>query len=89
MDDILADTASKGVDLIVEMLANVNLGHDLKVLAHGGCVAIVGSRGEVSGPRLYGLRRVALFCLSGRHPDTLRSNLFRKYCGRCLSTRAI
>ncbi len=33
--------------VIIEMLANVNLGEDLKVLAPGGVVAIVGSRGEV------------------------------------------
>lgn len=40
-------TDGKGVDVIVEMLANVNLGHDLKMLAHRGTVAVVGSRGDV------------------------------------------
>lgn len=40
-------TCGVGVDLIVEMLANVNLGQDLVVLAQGGRVAVVGSRGQV------------------------------------------
>jgi NADPH2:quinone reductase len=40
-------TGGRGVDLIVEMLANVNLGHDLTVLAPGGRVVVVGSRGPV------------------------------------------
>jgi NADPH2:quinone reductase len=44
---IVAATKGTGVDLIVEMLANVNLGRDLPMLAQGGCVAVVGSRGIV------------------------------------------
>jgi len=36
-----------GVDVIVEMLANVNLGKDLTILGRGGCVAVVGNRGPV------------------------------------------
>lgn len=35
----------KGVDVIVEFLANANLGSDLKRLAPGGVVVVVGSRG--------------------------------------------
>jgi NADPH2:quinone reductase len=37
----------RGVDIAVEMLANVNLGHDLSVLDHGGRVVVIGSRGTV------------------------------------------
>lgn len=44
---ILAATGGKGVNLIVEMLANVNLGKDLPLLAQNGRVSIVGSRGPV------------------------------------------
>ena len=44
---ILDLTAGAGVDVIVEMLANVNLGHDLEMLAYGGRVVVVGSRGPV------------------------------------------
>jgi len=35
-----------GVDAIIEMLANKNLGHDLKILNSGGVVAVVGNRGD-------------------------------------------
>ena len=34
-------------DVIIEMLANANLGHDLSCLRKGGTVAVVGSRGNV------------------------------------------
>lgn len=44
---ILAETNEHGVDVILEMLANVNLGNDLKMLGRGGRVAVVGSRGDV------------------------------------------
>jgi NADPH2:quinone reductase len=37
----------QGVDVIVEMLANVNLDRDLRALAPGGRVVVVGSRGRV------------------------------------------
>ena len=46
-DAVLSATGGKGVDLIVEMLANVNLGRDLTLLNRAGRVAIVGSRGPV------------------------------------------
>ena len=39
------DSTFKGFDVIVEMLANENLGPELKCLAKGGSVAVVGSRG--------------------------------------------
>jgi NADPH2:quinone reductase len=40
-------TGGRGVDVILEMLANVNLGKDLTVLARGGRVVVIGSRGTV------------------------------------------
>lgn len=40
-------TDGRGVDLIMEMLANVNLGKDLTVLARRGRVVVIGSRGPV------------------------------------------
>ncbi len=46
-DHLLAATADRGVNVILEMLANVNLGHDLPLLAFGGRVVIIGSRGTV------------------------------------------
>jgi len=46
--DKLADlTCGKGVDVVLEMLANVNLDRDLGVLAKGGRVVVIGSRGRV------------------------------------------
>ncbi|XP_067384795.1 quinone oxidoreductase isoform X2 [Channa argus] len=40
-------TGGKGIDLIIEMLSNVNLSKDLQMLAYGGRVMIVGSRGPI------------------------------------------
>jgi NADPH:quinone reductase len=40
-------TEGRGVDVIVEMLANANLGKDLGVLAKQGRVVVIGSRGPV------------------------------------------
>ena len=47
-DAILQATAGRGVDVILEMLANVNLGADLKLLAPSGRVIVIGSRGDVT-----------------------------------------
>lgn len=43
----ILELAPKGVDVILEMLANVNLGNDLGLLAKGGRVVVIGSRGPV------------------------------------------
>lgn len=40
-------TGGRGVDVVLEILANVNLGKDLTVLAQGGRVVVIGSRGTV------------------------------------------
>jgi NADPH2:quinone reductase len=45
--EILEHTGGRGVDLVIEMLANVNLDTDLTLLANNGCVVVVGSRGRV------------------------------------------
>ena len=44
---IIELTGGRGVDVILEMLANVNLGKDLTMLAPGGRVCVIGSRGPV------------------------------------------
>jgi len=46
-EQIMKATGGRGVDVIVELLANVNLGKDLPILAKGGRVVIIGSRGRV------------------------------------------
>ena len=47
LEQVLTLTGGRGVDVVLEMLANVNLGKDLKVLAQGGRVVVIGSRGTV------------------------------------------
>src|SRR5260370_23294565 len=44
---IMNATGGRGVDVIVGLLAKLNLGKDLPILAKGGRVAIIGSRGPV------------------------------------------
>lgn len=46
-DEILHATDGTGADVIVEMLANVNLDHDLDLAAPGGRIIVIGNRGRV------------------------------------------
>jgi len=60
-DQILKASGGKGVDVILEMLANVNLGADLKLLAPHGRVIVIGSRGDVTiSPRDLMSRRASV-----------------------------
>jgi NADPH:quinone reductase len=45
--DVVEKTGGRGVDLIIEMLANVNLVKDLDLIAKRGRIAIVGNRGAL------------------------------------------
>jgi NADPH2:quinone reductase len=47
LDQIAALSDGRGPDVILEMLANVNLDHDLTVVAPGGRVVVIGNRGRV------------------------------------------
>jgi NADPH2:quinone reductase len=47
LDAVRERTGGRGVDLVVELLANANLGRDLPALAPRGRVVVVGSRGRV------------------------------------------
>ena len=47
LDQITAASGGRGPDVILEMLANVNLDHDLTVVAPGGRIAVIGNRGRV------------------------------------------
>ncbi len=47
LEEIASLTAGRGVDVVIEMLSNVNLGKDLGILAKRGRVVVVGSRGPV------------------------------------------
>lgn len=53
LKQIMTRTDGRGVDVVVEMLANVNLAKDLETLAVRGRVVVVGSRGAIEfNPRL-------------------------------------
>jgi NADPH:quinone reductase len=59
-EEILKATGGRGVDIVLEMLANVNLAADFKLLATNGRVIIIGNRGEITvNPRELMLRRAS------------------------------
>jgi len=61
----LALTNGRGYDVIIEMLANVNLAKDLSILALGGRVVVVGSRGSIEiNPRDAMGRDGSIICMS-------------------------
>ncbi|MEZ5419197.1 MAG: NADPH:quinone reductase [Vicinamibacterales bacterium] len=47
VDAILQLTAGRGPDVILEMLANVNLDHDLTMIAPRGRIVVIGNRGRI------------------------------------------
>ncbi len=47
LDQITSATGGRGPDVILEMLANVNLDHDLTIVAPGGRIVVIGNRGRV------------------------------------------
>jgi NADPH2:quinone reductase len=47
LQEVMPLTGGRGADLVLEMLANVNLGKDLSILAMSGRVVVIGSRGKV------------------------------------------
>lgn len=71
-EEILKATGGRGVDIVLEMLANVNLAHDLKLLATRGRVIVIGNRGEITiNPRELMARRASIraFTLWGITPE--------------------
>jgi len=64
-NEIMKATGGRGVDIVLEMLANVNLGADLKLLAQAGRVIVIGSRGDVTiTPRDIMARRAAVLAFT-------------------------
>jgi NADPH2:quinone reductase len=47
LDELMKLTEGRGVDVIIELLANKNLARDLTVLAKKGRVAVIGNRGTI------------------------------------------
>jgi NADPH2:quinone reductase len=61
LDEIMKATGGHGVDIILEMLANVNLANDTKLLASNGRVIVIGNRGEITiNPRELMGRRASI-----------------------------
>jgi NADPH2:quinone reductase len=57
-EEILKVTGGIGVDVVLEMLANMNLAADLQLLAKQGRVIVIGNRGEITiNPRELMMRR--------------------------------
>lgn len=78
-EEIMATTSGKGVDLIVEMLANVNLLLDFDVLAMFGRIAVVGNRGTLEfNPRAAMSKDAAIYGLSlFNAPQSTRDEIHR------------
>ncbi len=61
LEELAKLTGGRGVDVILEMLSNVNLGKDLGALAKGGRVVVIGCRGTVEiNPRDAMMRDAAI-----------------------------
>ena len=61
---IMSIVEGRGVNLVMEMLANVNLAKDLTMLAPGGRVVVIGNRGSIEiNPREAMAREAAILGL--------------------------
>jgi NADPH:quinone reductase len=82
LDEILQATGGRGVDIILEMLANVNLANDTKLLATNGRVIVIGNRGEATiNPRdLMGrrasIRAFTLWSITPEEEADIHAGLF-------------
>ena len=64
-DEIKEATGGKGVDIILEMLANENLTKDFEVLKMFGRICVIGNRGSLDfNPRLVMGKDAAIFGMS-------------------------
>lgn len=65
LDEVLQLTQNEGVDVILEMLANVNLNNDFSVLKKGGRVVVIGNRGTLDfNPRLTMTKEATIYGMS-------------------------
>lgn len=83
LEAILAATQGRGVDIVLEMLANVNLAADLTVLANRGRIVVIGSRGAIEINPREAMKRDAdilgmlLFNATTAELDEVHAALFR------------
>ncbi len=82
LDEINSATEGRGVDIILEMLANVNLQRDFDVLAKRGRIVVIGSRGSLNfDPRLAmgkdaSILGMSLFNAAAEEFDEIHSAIF-------------
>lgn len=75
LEQITGAAGGRGPDVILEMLANVNLDHDLTLVAPGGRVVVIGNRGRVEiDARKIMMKDCAVYGLAlwGIPPDEVR-----------------
>ncbi|MDT8420735.1 MAG: NADPH:quinone reductase [Desulfuromonadales bacterium] len=82
LDEVMELTGHEGVNVILEMLANVNLGKDLKILSKQGRVVVIGCRGEASiNPRDIMGREAAILGMSLFNAnDRQKAQIFAAVC---------
>ncbi len=91
LDEILAATNGGGVDIILEMLANVNLNSDLIIIAEKGRIVVIGNRGEITiNPRLIMnkdavIRGFSLHTLNGAEHNSIHAALYEGLAGGWLA----
>jgi len=82
LEQVMALTGGRGVDVILEMLSNVNLAKDLTVLAKYGRVVVIGSRGTIEiNPRDTMAREASILGMmlwnaSPQELDSIHAGLF-------------
>lgn len=80
MDELRSLTGGAGPDLILEMLANVNLAADLDVVAKYGRIVIIGNRGEINiNPRATMMKNVDVVGLA--LPNASQSEMAQIHSG--------
>ncbi len=91
LEEILGATGGKGVDIILEMLANKNLTKDFDVLAMFGRIVIIGNRGSIEfNPRLVmgkeaTIRGMSLFNASPEDFQEIHKAIYKGLSEGCLS----
>lgn len=82
LDEILAATNGDGVNMVLEMLANVNLQNDLNIVAKKGRIVVIGNRGETTiNPRSImnkdaTIRGFSLHTLNGAEMANIHTSLY-------------
>lgn len=91
LDEILEATNGDGTDVILEMLANVNLQNDLSLIAKKGRIVVIGNRGEIAiNPRLImnkdtTIRGFSLHTLNDAETASIHASIYEGLAGGWLN----